>query len=64
VPRHRWDNNEWPYRERTCTKRGLRCRRYGIGRDSYYGYLFPGADHEEVLAQVPPCQPIPKESEE
>ena len=61
--RHRWDNRQWPDRERTCTRCGLRCRRYGIGRNSYYGYLRPGQDHEEFSPRVPPCEPAPNESE-
>ena len=53
----------WPDRERTCTRCGLRCRRYGIGRDSYYGFLLPGQDHEQFPSRVPPCEPAPDESE-
>jgi len=63
MPSHRWDNTGWPDRERTCTKCGLRRSRYGIGRDSYYGYLLPGAEYEKFLARVPTCQPVPDESE-
>ena len=61
--RHRWDNTAWPNRECTCTRCGLRRRRYGIGRDSYYGFLYPGEDYEEFSPRVPPCEPAPNESE-
>ena len=54
--RHKWARNEWPDRERVCTKCGIRSRRYGNGRDSYWGFLYPGADAEVIVTKVPPCK--------
>lgn len=52
---HKWATREWPDRERTCTECGVRARRYGIGRDSYWGYIWPGEEAEEFPGHVPPC---------
>lgn len=52
---HRWETREWPDRERTCRRCGVRARRYGNGRDSYWGYLWPDAETESFDTRVPAC---------
>lgn len=54
-PRHKWVKSEWPDRERICAKCAMRARRYGIGRDSYWGFLRTGEETEEFSQRIPPC---------
>jgi hypothetical protein len=49
--------------DKTCGREGcgVRARRYGRGRNSYWGYLYPGEAQEVFPPRVPLCGTIPPE---
>ena len=52
---HHWEAGEWAARERICLRCGVRARHHGIGRDGYWGYVWPGQEGEASYDQVPAC---------